>query len=206
MTHDHHPAETWQERAALRKQVAAEARALPREPAVAWVRAVLGSVTTLWLAALAWSLATLPERVPIHWSSFEGIPDSWASKPVALTLSFVLPLVLVYPLLWLSRLVFVAPDLVNVPHKEWWLRTPRRLARFERLLREDVMLLVSATLLLMVVSDVQIGYAAHQPDGRVSGWTLYAPVGGFLALTALILLRMMMGGRYRPHEEDSESS
>lgn len=193
--------QTWQERERKRQQVAEQARAMPREPASWGPRAALGLGTVLWLAVLVWLFLTLPERVPTHWS-FGSVPDGWSSRPVALAIAALLPVLTAYPLVWLSRLAVIWPSGINVPDKEWWLQTPERLVRFERLLREDLMLMVAVMLLLFTASDLQMGWAAHQPQGAVPAWSFAVLVGGFLFAIGFVLARMVTGSRYRPREGD----
>lgn len=81
---------TWQEQAARRTAVSREARTLPREPASWPSRVALGLATVAWLGTLVWLVATLPERVPTHWSS-GTVPDRWSSRGVALAMSALLP-------------------------------------------------------------------------------------------------------------------
>lgn len=140
----------------------AEAKTLEREPAARWVTVVFGAATALWIVVVVWLALTLPDEVPIHWSS-GGVPDGWASKTGALAFSILVPLATIFPLVFLSRLVLAAPDTLNSPHKEWWIAEPHRLIRCERLLREDLMVIVALTVVLLTTVDVLIGYAAHQP-------------------------------------------
>lgn len=193
--------ESWQERQDRRQQVAEQARAMRREPASSGPRAALGLGTVLWLAVLVWLFLTLPERVPTHWS-FGSVPDGWSSRPVALTMAALLPILTAYPLLWLSRLAIIWPSGINVPDQEWWLQTPDRLVRFERLLREDLMLMVAVMLLLFTAGSLQMAWAAHQPQGAVPAWSFPVLVGGFLVMFGLVLARMVTGPRYRPRKDD----
>ncbi|WP_131104082.1 DUF1648 domain-containing protein [Ornithinimicrobium sufpigmenti] len=195
------PGESWQEREARRSRIAQEARQLDREPAGWPARLLLALATVAWLATLVWLALTLPEQVPTHWSS-GGTPDGWSSKASALLFVTAIPLLLFYPLIWLSRLVIVWPQAVNTPHKEWWLERPRRLVRFERLVREDLMVIVAVSLLLMVGSDLIIGYAAHEPGGTVPGWWFPALLVAYLLVLGVVMLRMMGGPRYRPDDTD----
>lgn len=197
------PGESWQERAERRRQVAQEARLLGREPAGRWPRTVLVLATAAWLATLVWLVVTLPERVPTHWSA-GGTPDGWSSKAFAIGFLALLPVVLFFPMVRLSRLALVWPDGVNVPHKEWWLDRPRRLVRFERLLREDLMVMVGLTLLLVVGIELVTGYAAHQPGGTVPAWWFPATTVAYLVALAVVLVRMLTGPRYRPDDDDPE--
>lgn len=189
---------TWQERGAHQRHVADAARALPRERSGAGPRGALAVATIVWLATVVWLALTLPERVPTHWTS-GSVPDGWSSREGALAFSVLLPLVTIFPLLWLSRLALVWPDGINLPEpaKRWWLDTPERLVRFERLLREDLMLIVASTLLLFAAADVVIGVAAHRPGGMAPGAAFPAILVGYLAAIGAVVIRMLVGGRYR---------
>ncbi|WP_134772749.1 DUF1648 domain-containing protein [Ornithinimicrobium flavum] len=197
------PGESWQEREARRRRVAEDARTLGREPAAWWARLTLAVVTAAWLATIAWMATTLPEQVPTHWSA-GGTPDGWSSRAGALAFVVLLPALAFYPMILLSRLVLVWPDGVNAPHKEWWLDRPRRLVRFERLLREDLMVIVAITVLLMVSINLITGYAAHQPGGAVPAWWFPVVLVAFLVALTVVTVRMFVGGRYRPDDDDPE--
>lgn len=193
--------QSWQERERSRQEAVRRARRMPREPSAALPRLVLWLSVAAWLGVLVWLALTLPDRVPTHWT-FSNVPDGWSSKVGALVFSAGLPLVLLLPMLWLSRLVFVAPDLVNSPHREWWTSTPRRVVRFERLVREDLMVIVALTLLMLVSADVVIGYAAHQPGGAAPGWVFPVVLVAYLVLVTLVVVHMYRSGRYRPDAQE----
>lgn len=195
--------ESWQQREERRRQVAREARLMAREPAGWLPRLLLLGATVAWLATLVWLVQTLPERVPTHWSG-GGTPDGWSSRPVAVAVVVLLPLVFFFPMILISRLVMVWPDGVNAPHKEWWLDRPRRLVRFERLLREDLMVIVALSVLLVVGMGLIMGYAAHQPGGAVPAWWFAVQVGGYLVLLTLLVVWMYVSARYRPDDDDPE--
>lgn len=197
------PGESWQEREARRRRVAEEARKLDREPAAWWARLVLGVTLAAWVASIAWMVATLPDRVPTHWSA-SGTPDGWSSKTGALAFVVLLPALMFFPMIWLSRLVLVWPQGVNAPYKEWWLDRPRRLVRFERLLREDLMVIVSVSVLLMVAIDLIMGYAAHQPGGTVPAWWFPVVTVAYLVVLTAVTVRMLVSRRYRPDDDDPE--
>lgn len=195
--------DSWREREAHRRRVAAEAKLLQREPAGGWRRLVLAAAVVGWLLSLVWLNLTLPERVPTHWSG-GGVPDGWSSRTSAVGFALLLPLATVVPMLWISRLVLVWPDGINAPHKEWWLERPRRLIRFERLLREDLMVIVALTLGLFVAISLIIGYAAHQPGGVVPAWWFPVLVVAYLAVLTAVTVRIYTGSRYRPDDHDRE--
>ncbi|AXH97199.1 DUF1648 domain-containing protein [Ornithinimicrobium avium] len=192
--------ESWQERERRREEAVRRARKLPREPSSARARLVLWLSLACWTGVLVWLALTLPERVPTHWSG-SGVPDGWSSKAGALAMPVVF-LAITLPLVLLSRLVFVAPDLVNAPHREWWTSTVPRVVRFERLVREDIMVITGLTLLLLVSAEVVIAYAAHQPGGAVPWWIFPVALVAYLTLLTLRVVRMYLGGRYRPDVQE----
>lgn len=194
------PQEGWLAQQARRREIVDQARALPREPSGWLPRAALVGSTSLWVAVVAWLFATLPERVPIHWAG--DVPDGWASRGVALSLSLLGPLLFAYPMVLVSRWVLAAPEIINVRDRAWWQETPSRLVRLERLLREDLMLIAALTQLLQVTISIQIGVAAHRSGGVVAGWWIPTLVGGFLLLLCLIMVRMLAGPRYRADPSD----
>src|SRR5690554_3401552 len=90
---------SWRERQAHLREVMAEAKTLGQEPAARWVTVVFGAATALWIVVVVWLALTLPDEVPIHWSS-GGVPDGWASKTGALTFSILVPLATIFPLVF----------------------------------------------------------------------------------------------------------
>lgn len=149
-------------------------------------------------ATWVWLAMTAPDRVPTHWSG--ETPDGWSSKPAALVLCALLLPGIALGITQLSRLATAWPVGINVPHKDWWLAEPRRLVRFERLLREDMMLIAAALLGLSALMNVTIGVAAHRRDGAmptaVFVLALVLVVGGVLTVVARMLL-----GRYDPTDD-----
>ncbi len=170
-----------------------------REPMSDPVRAAAVGSVVVWLGVLVWLAESLPDRVPTHWS-LSSVPDAWSSKPAALAILVVVPLVMFLPMPLISRLVLSHPDIVNAPYKEWWLDTPRRLVRFERLLREDLWLMTAVSLLLIAAIGLIIGQAATTPDGRVDPWWMWLTIVGYLAVIGLLVARMLAGRRYRPFD------
>ncbi|AVZ40448.1 MULTISPECIES: DUF1648 domain-containing protein [unclassified Dietzia] len=175
--------------------VADEARGLPREPSGPWIRALVVSTLLIWLAVLAWQVMVLPERVPIHFGS-GGRADGWSGKAGALAFSGVLPLTVLALVPLTSLLVLRAPELINGPNKQWWTSTASRLRRFERLVREDLWLIVVVTLALLVAMQVGIVIASESPDQRMPGGLLLGGTGLFGAGMVAVLLRMYVGDRY----------
>lgn len=194
----------WQESQRRQRDVAEQAKARPREAAASFPQAVLAITTLAWLIAVGWLVATLPERVPLHWS-LSNAPDRWGSRGEAIAFAVLMPLVTAYPLILLSRLALIWPDAINLPDKKWWLATPERLVRLERLLREDMMLFAAVMVTILVIADLSIAVAAHHPSGAAPWWTFPA-VGVALAALAAVIIRMAAGGRYRPADDGADAT
>ncbi|STX13429.1 Predicted integral membrane protein [Kytococcus sedentarius] len=189
------PAQTWQELEAQRRAVAQEARALPPEPDTLWVRLVFWGVVALWLASLAWAWFALPERVPTHWSG-DNQADTWSSRAGAIVPAALIPAVALLPMPLLSRLATIWPDGLNVPHKEWWLQTAPRVRRFERLLREDLML-ITASVLAIFPPLMFLMHQAAQRDGVIPGWGMPLVLAIIIVPMVIVLARMAVGRRYK---------
>ena len=153
------------------------------------------ATVVVWLAVLAWQVVALPERVPVHFGS-GGEPDGWSGKAGALAFSSLLPLTVFVLIPLTSLLVLRAPEFINGPNKEWWTATAPRLRRFERLVREDLWLIVVVTLALLVAMQVGIVIAAESPDQRMPEQLLFGGMAVFGIGIVAVLVRMYAGGRY----------
>jgi uncharacterized membrane protein len=86
-------------------------------------------VANLILAAV--SLAVLPDRVAIHFGG-GGRPDSWASREFHATIFLVLQVPFFLLFYFATHLTRGFPRrLVNIPHKDYWLRE-ENLPEFDR--------------------------------------------------------------------------
>lgn len=184
----------------MTRDVAAEARGLPREPTAPWILRLVAVATVVWLAILAWQVMVLPERVPTHFGS-GGEADGWSSKTGALAFSALLPLATAYPLPLLSKLVLYAPEWINSPNREWWTATAPRLRRFERLQREDMWLIAVLVLALLSAMQVAIVLASQSPGGAIGPEFLFGPLVVFLVLVLAVMVRMF-GSRYAEQDVD----
>ena len=177
------------------RSAADDARDLPPEPTAPWILVLAGGVVLLWLGVLAWQVAVLPERVPTHFGA-DGRADGWSSRTGALAFSALIPLLVVLPMPLLSRLALWAPGQINAPNKEWWTATGPRLRRFERLMREDLWLITTVTLLLLVAGQVGIVLAARSGGDAMPTWILPVALVVFLVAIGAVMARMFIGGRY----------
>src|SRR5699024_5801889 len=117
------------------RDIAAEARGLPREPTAPWILVLMAVLTAAWLGILAWQVAVLPDRVPTHFGA-RGEADGWSSKAGALAFSVLLPVLVVFPMPLLSPLAVRGPESSKSPNRDGWSATAPGLRRFERLVRE----------------------------------------------------------------------
>ena len=175
--------------------VADEARGLPKEPTSPWILILVVATVVAWLPVLAWQVMVLPERVPTHFGS-GGEPDGWSSKAGALAFSSLLPLTVFVLIPLTSLLVLRAPEFINGPNKEWWTATAPRLRRFERLVREDLWLIVVVTLALLVAMQVGIVIAVDAPGQRMPEEFLFGGLAVFGVGLVAVLVRMYAGSRY----------
>lgn len=177
------------------RSAADDARDLPREPTAPWILVLAVGMMLVWLGVLAWQVAVLPERVPTHFGA-DGRADGWSSRTGALAFSALLPLLLLLLAPFTSMLVVRAPELINAPNKQWWTATAARLRRYERLLREDLWLMMLVTLALLVAMQVAIVFAAESPDERMPDGLLFGSMAVFGIGLVAVLVRMFSGGRY----------
>lgn len=180
--------------------VADEALKLPREPVAPWIRVLAAVVAVVWLGVLAWQIVVLPEQVPVQFE-VGGPPTSWSSKLGALVFPVLMVAAVALPAALVPALVFRAPRSISAPNRQWWTATPARLRRFERLLREDLMLLGVTGTVLMVVVQVQITLAARSPDGQVPPEMWLAMVVALAGLLVPIVRMSGAGGRYDQQPE-----
>ncbi|WP_010540839.1 DUF1648 domain-containing protein [Dietzia alimentaria] len=173
---------------------AEDARGLPREPTARWILVLIAGLTVVWLGALAWQVAVLPELVATHFDS-SGEPDGWSSRASALAISVLGPLAVAFPMPLMSLLVIRWPQSINAPNREWWTATGPRLRRFERLLREDLWLISAATLLLLVMVQVGITETAISDSGAMPMVYVWAPIAVVLVGVGAVMIRML-GSRY----------
>lgn len=191
----------WRQRAAREERARRQAAELPREPASPRVRQVFCSALSILALTLVAMWLLLPAEVPIHWGAagLSGLaePDNWTTRAGAVVILGLIGAGLTL-LVLASRIVLAVPAATNHPRKDWWTATGARLIRYERLVREDLMLIVGATHLLLAATGAQVIVSANRPDGAMPGWVLWTELGLYLAALGIILARMIGSPRYRP--------
>lgn len=180
--------------------VSDEARQLPREPAARWIVVLFASSAVLWLGVLAWQVIALPEMLPVQFD-FSGEPTSWWHKASALGFVVLMAAVLVLPAATIPGLVLRAPRSISAPNSDWWTATPRRLRRFERLVREDLLLPAVSCLVLLAVGQVGMTLAANSADHALPVAAQIAFVVPVLGVIVVVIRMCGGGGRYDKQPE-----
>jgi uncharacterized membrane protein len=154
-----------------------------------WFLAAAGTFAAAW----GWSLARLPDRVPVHFGG-GGEPDRWAGRAEALWTFGLLSLAMALLFAGLVALIARAPaELVNVPNPGYWKRT-EHLPQLRRLVADDLWLIGAWTLLLLAAVQVLVVRAARLPDPRLDGWAV--AVLGLYLLAVLGRVGWMLTRRY----------
>lgn len=181
------------------RETARQARQLPAERMSRGVLAVAGGASAVWLITVLVVYATLPERVPTHWDGSK--PNGWSSRSGALVAFVVAPIAIGVILRLVSGLVLRWPQGINAPNKEYWLQAPQRLRHFERLIREDLLLIGALAALLFAALSVMTGVAARRPGGEMPEVFFAVIMIVFIAGILGLLVRMLLGSRYRGSDE-----
>lgn len=162
--------------------------------AAAWAWASWGAGALAYLGGLAWALVVLPERVVAHIGT-EGV-DRWGNRTEHAVLSLVLAAVIL-PMPWLFRAAARPPGTwLNLPHKDYWLATPERVAILRRRLFEDGLVFTGATAVFMAVGlQLAVVRATNDPTSG-EGSLLVIGLAVYLALVGVWLA--VVRRRYRP--------
>jgi uncharacterized membrane protein len=154
--------------------------------------------TWLFLGFIALAIylgMTLPDRYPVHFG-LSGEPTRWEDRGPGMWILLVAVGVFSFGKLHLfQRFLLTNPDttLLNVPHKDLFLRLPRerKLPVFRRMNR--MLGILNTTLLATYIALLlATWWSAHQPGGwqaRLSMWSLWVAVG-FAVLFPLMELRV----------------
>jgi uncharacterized membrane protein len=144
----------------------------------------LNSWLLLAFLALAIYLGmTLPDRYPVHFD-LSGEPTRWEDRGPGMWILLVAVAVMSFGKLHLfQRLLLTNPDttLLNVPHKELFLRLPRE-RKIPVFRRANRMLGLLNTAMLATYTALLLAtwWSAHQPGGwqaRIAMWGVWIAVG-----------------------------
>ncbi len=135
---------------------------------------------------VAYYAPRLPRTVASHFG-LDGQPDGWMPKTAFLELYAVIVVITVGPFLLLPLLLKRIPDdLVNLPHKDYWLAPERRDETHRTI---AVYLVWFGVGTLMLVSHVMgVSFAASLDPGPASPGTFWWALGLYLAFTVVWLV------------------
>ena len=161
----------------------------------AWL--VVSASGAVYALSVLWSATQLPASgVPLHFGA-DGSADRFGSRAEALTASIVFGAVMLAITAAVVLLSRHAPlDLINVPHKNYWI-APERIQAFRRMLAWDIALFMSVTITLLSIIPIGTVLALRADPVGFSAVTMWLLLGLYLlgvALWAIWLARY----RYRP--------
>ncbi len=154
---------------------------------------------TAYVVALVWSALVLPERVPSHFDG-SGQVDEWSSRTSLVLVWVAVGLGVLIGIPFLSRLALAGDGTwVNMPQrsKDYWF-APERRDEFRGRFSDDIEGFTALTgVLLVAILALTTWVGATGRDG-VPAWAFVVLVGGYLALTAVWVARLLRS--YRPPE------
>jgi uncharacterized membrane protein len=139
-----------------------------------------------------------PQRVPVHFGA-DGASDRWGDASTLLALDVAMVVggtVLFGAVAWLVRVL--PDDLVNLPHKEYWL-APERRRDAERKVAVWADTMGTAVNLLMLALTLVAARAATQPQPTGPTPVFAVLVVAFVAVTAWSVVRMYRSFRLPDH-------
>jgi hypothetical protein len=152
-----------------------------------------------YVVALVWSALVLPARVPSHFGA-GGQVDDWSSRTSMLVMWSVVGLVVLVGIPLLARALSRGDGTgVNLPQatKDYWF-APERRAEFGVRFCDDTERFTALTgVLLVTILALTTWVGATGRDG-VAPWVFVVLIGGYLALTAVWVTRLLRA--YRPPE------
>jgi len=154
-----------------------------------WSRGGLLFSAVAAVGVSGWVFVASPERVPTHFA-FDGTPDEWSTP----TEAFVVETCVVagFTLLFLAvpLLMRVLPDdLINLPHREYWLTPQRRPRALALVARWSDLMGIAANVLLLFVALI-VYRTSIRPDHRAPAWWFVVLLASFLGVTALTVVQL----------------
>ncbi|WP_309387751.1 protein kinase domain-containing protein [Cerasicoccus frondis] len=143
---------------------------------------------TMYCGFLMFGAREFPASVAVHFD-WNGQPDSWASRGVAMLTMLVVGVGIPYFIVTVFALVRFLPDyLINMPHAGFWLAAERREQTHQSLVRYG---LVVACLVTALFCALQLlGQIANDMDPvRMPMRALWMVVGAFLLCLSVWIVR-----------------
>ena len=160
-------------------------------------RTLFWITVAVFAVIVAWAARALPDQVPVHFGPSGAADRVVIRSQAVLEMSLVgAGLAAVFSLT--DLLVRRGPlSLVNVPHKAWW-TTPEREPLLRRMIAQDLWIIATMTMLLVIAIELQVVLVADDPDPQLGAWT-WVMLAGYLVAVAGYVVWMQVK-RYRPDE------
>ncbi len=153
------------------------------------IRVVFWLMAVVALTQAVWHYQHLPERVAVHFDA-RGNANGWTTRHQNLVTQCGLVLLvagLMQGLAW--GLPRMPANLINLPHRDYWLAPPRRAATFEWL---GAMLLAMGSVLLgFFVGLFHAVWRANAAENQRLEFSLAGAIGAMTLLTVCVVGSML---------------
>lgn len=144
---------------------------------------LLGMLYFTFLGLLVWSSGRLPERVASHFNQ-AGDPDAWMNRGSHLKFMIVFGTAFPMSILLICYLLrFLPPDLINIPHRDYWMAPARRRETLQHLLAHSLWFSCLGVIFMTGVHFLVWHANARQPPRLSVGW--------MLAVTAVLIIGLL---------------
>jgi uncharacterized membrane protein len=143
-------------------------------------RLILVLLYAVAIAQLAWYIPRMPPVLATHYD-VAGAPNGWMTRSFALGFHLAMLGVTALAFVGIPSLIgSLAPTLLNIPNREYWLAPERRAASMGALRNRMASLGCATVVLLIVVTGLNFE-ANLAPPARLSSTAVFSCIGGFLA-------------------------
>lgn len=164
-------------------------------PGISAGRAALAAVAAGFGVLVVYQAFTLPEMVPAHVGP-DGEVTRWGTRAGHVVTAALVGLGTFLTMWLLPKLVEAVPaSLINLPHKEYWLKQ-ENFPRAQRQLAEDIAWIGAATMALVGYGMWEVGYIAQGGTPPTMAWAVV--IGLYLAVVLGWVSWMLVGPRWKP--------
>jgi uncharacterized membrane protein len=162
-------------------------------PALLSLRNIVIAQAALWLLSLlqnAYYWQRLPERVATHFNG-TGQADGWMHRDQATLMMIGFQTIM--PILFIGiayMIYFIPANLINIPHREFWLSGDRREASLAFVARSTAAFSLAISAFFLGIN--QLTFQANTSDGRLNPWAFWTLLVCFLGFTALWILGLLL--------------
>ena len=149
------------------------------------------ALTAIGLILHAWYWTELPDRIATHFG-IDGSPNQWMSKGSGTLLLVAIQIGLPMLFLGIARLLARLPsEVINIPHREYWLHPERRAASLSHM--TSMLGWIAVLIALELLAIVHITFLANR-SGTPLNSTLFMVI-----LFAFLLAVFTVAGRSMWH-------